>query len=108
MGEGKLLLTLSAPDRAQIRVRCDSVRFAVPDSADGKIPGGSVGIRRGHADALMTVADGDVLAFSDGGQVLRCRVEDGVAAVGADGVTVLAARLAPDGEERGAPERAKR
>ena len=55
-----------------------------------KTAGGSVGIRRGHADALMSVAAGELLALRNGTPVFRAKVGSGIAAVRGDCVTVLA------------------
>ena len=75
MDEGPILLSVVLPDGEELTVRCDSVRFTVPDSADGRIQGGSVGIRKGHASALMAVASGAVTAFPKPFRPLR---QDGV------------------------------
>ena len=45
MADLPVTLTVSAPDREPITVRCDSVRLIVSDSRDGRTVGGSVGIR---------------------------------------------------------------
>ncbi len=85
-----MTLSVAFPAGGGQSVPCDSVRFRVPDSADGKIPGGLVGIRRGHTDALMAVDAGEVLAFSRGEEVLRVPVRGGLAMVTGDRVTILA------------------
>ena len=50
----------------------------------------SVGIRKGHASALMAVASGAVTAFSAGKQVFSRSMEGGLATVEGDRVTILA------------------
>ena len=89
MDEGPILLSVVLPDGEELTVRCDSVRFTVPDSADGRIQGGSVGIRKGHASALMAVASGAVTAFSAGKQVFSRSMGGGLATVEGDRVTIL-------------------
>ena len=68
------------------------MRFSVPDGKNGENLGGSVGIRIGHADALMAVAPGKIEGFSDGMSVLSCVVDGGLAIVGGDRVSILANR----------------
>jgi len=82
-------LRLCAPDREELRIGCDSVRFSIPDGADGEKSGGLVGIRRGHTDALMAVAEGTVFAFSGGRQIFSCAVGEGLAVVTGESVTIL-------------------
>ena len=96
MDEKPILLTVITPGGEPVRARCDSVRLNVPDSRDGKIKGGSVGIRRGHTDALMALAPGKVEGFSDGKRVLCCEIGGGLAVVSGDQMNVLARR---SGEE---------
>ncbi len=92
MDEKPILLSVYTPGSERYRVRCDSVRFSIPDSRDGKTLGGSVGIRRGHADALMAVAPGKIEGFSDGEPILSCVVKGGLAIVGGDKVSILTDR----------------
>ena len=87
--EKPITLTVLTPDGVYGSARCDSVRLCVPDSRDGRVRGGGVGIRRGHADALMTVAPGVILGLSDGEPVLKCRVRGGLAVVSDNTVSVL-------------------
>ncbi len=93
MEDKPILLTVLTPDGVQDSVRCDSVRLTVPDSRNGRVPGGSVGIRRGHAPALMTLAPGKVEAFRGGAPIFSRPVEGGLAFVDKDTVSVLADRL---------------
>ena len=83
-------LSIVFPGGEELSVMCGSVRFSVPDSADGRIPGGAVGIRRGHADAMMAVARCEVLAFSGGEKIFSKKVTGGVATVSRDTVMILA------------------
>ncbi|MBQ8642309.1 MAG: hypothetical protein IJ480_08845 [Clostridia bacterium] len=88
--DGNLTLTIVTPDGQCAAVSCDSVRLTVPDGAKKNNPGGGVGIRRGHTDALMAVAAGSVKALLAGETVLDCTVSDGFASVsGGDTVVIL-------------------
>ena len=85
-----ILLLVLTPDGEVCRVECDSVRLPVPDPKNGGEPGGTVGIRRGHTDALVAVFPGKIEAFADGRPVVSCETGGGLAMVGGDRVTVLA------------------
>ncbi len=85
-----ILLLVLTPDGEVCRVECDSVRLPVPDPKDRDAPGGTVGIRRGHTDALMAVSPGKIEAFADGVSVLIYETDGGLAMVGGNRVTVLA------------------
>ena len=91
MEELPLLLTITTPDETR-SVRCDAVSFTVPDSVDHPHAGGSIGIRRGHIDALMAVAAGQVVARAAGTPVLTAAVDAGFAVVRQDTVTILTDR----------------
>ena len=83
-------LLLVPPEGGKRRIPCDSVRFQIPDGKNGR-GGGSVGIRKGHTDALAAVAPGILTATKNGEPVFRAKVGEGIAAVTGDSVTVLAA-----------------
>ena len=68
---------------------CVSVRFNVPDGEKNKNSGGSVGIRKGHADALMSLKAGCVKTFSENGESCEFRVGNGIAMVGSNRVTLI-------------------
>ena len=57
MNERTITLILTSPTRGETKISCDPVRFSVPDGETNRNAGGSVGIRRGHAYALMAVAE---------------------------------------------------
>ncbi len=101
MADLPVTLTVSAPDREPITVRCDSVRLIVSDSRDGRTVGGSVGIRRGHIPALMALAPGKVRAYRDGREIFSCETSGGLASVGGDRIAIMTDRF--DGPEQ--PER---
>ena len=93
MAELPITLVVTSPDREAVTVRCDSVRLIVPDSRDGKIPGGSVGIRRGHMSALIAVAPGIIRAYAEGREIFACETSGGLASVGGDRVTLTTGRF---------------
>ncbi|MBQ3126698.1 MAG: hypothetical protein IJC15_06470 [Clostridia bacterium] len=88
-----LLLTITTPDQTR-SVRCDAVNFYVPDSPTNPNAGGSIGIRRGHVDALMAVAAGRVSARVGGKTVLAVDTAPGFAVVRRDAVTIITDRVA--------------
>ena len=91
---GLLTLTIVTPDGTGAEIRCDSVRLTTPDGIKKNNPGGSFGIRRGHADALLAVTEGPVTAFLEGEQIFAGTVSAGFAMVsGGDTVSVLTDRL---------------
>ncbi len=94
MEEMPLLLTVTTPDETR-SVRCEAISFIVPDSADSPHAGGSVGIRRGHTDALMAVAAGRIVARADGAAVFEADIAPGFAVVRRDVVTVITDRITP-------------
>lgn len=93
MEEMPLLLTVTTPDETRT-VRCDAVSFIVPDSPDCPNAGGSVGIRRGHTDALMAVAAGRIVARAAGNAVFEADIAPGFAVVRRDVITIITDRIA--------------
>ena len=91
--EKTMLLTIVVPDGKKTAVRCDAVRFQIPDGVKNKPTGGSVGIHPGHMDALMSVDAGEVTASLAGKPVLHCSVDAGLAMVQKDAVTILTDRI---------------
>ena len=70
-------------------ISCDSIILVMPDAENGS-GGGSLGIRPGHRKALIALARGPLCAKKGGAEVFRTVLEGGLAAVTAEGVTVLA------------------
>ena len=83
-----LVLKIVTPGGEKASVECDSVRLQIPDDEKGQ-QGGSLGIRKGHTDALLAVAPGTVTAVSSDGAVQEFAVGSGFAFVEKDVVTVL-------------------
>lgn len=81
-----LLLKIVTPAGEVASVECDSIRLQIPDDENGR-QGGSMGIRRGHTDALLAVAPGTVTAVGE--TVREFPVSGGFAFVERDVVTVL-------------------
>ena len=87
-----LLLTITTPDQTR-SMRCDAVNFLVPDSPDNPNTGGSIGIRRGHVDALMAIAPGRLTARAGGNTVLAVEVSAGFAVIRRDEITIIVDRI---------------
>lgn len=81
-----LKIVTTAGEKAQ--VECDSIRLQIPDDEKGQ-QGGSLGIRKGHADALLAVAPGTVKAVDHDGTLKEFSVGGGFAFVEKDVVTLL-------------------
>jgi len=91
--EKTMMLSIVVPDGKETSIRCDAVRFQIPDGVKNKPTGGSVGIHPGHMDALMSVAAGEVTASLAGKTVLHCTVDAGLAMVQKDAVNIMTARI---------------
>lgn len=87
---GAIKLSIVTPKGVAFSVTCDSVRLNTPDDRNGH-NGGSIGIRRGHIPAVIAIAEGETVAFSNGTVVLRVRTESGFASVENDEVQVITA-----------------
>ena len=83
-----LTLRVFSPTGAENAVECDSVRLFAADGKDGK-NGGSLGIRRGHAPAMVALGDGPLLALLRGKPVYEGAFPGGIAVVERDAVTVF-------------------
>lgn len=67
---------------------CDSVTLCAKDNAKGQF-GGSIGIHRGHADALIALSDSPILAYSGGTVLAEIPISNGFAFVSRNIVTVF-------------------
>ncbi len=67
---------------------CDSVTLCAKDNAKGQF-GGSMGIHRDHADALIALSDSPILAYSDGTVLAEIPISNGFAFVSKNVVTVF-------------------
>ena len=85
---GKLLLRVVTPNGEAVTLTCDSIRLQTPDGTDGK-NGGWLGVRRGHTDALIALAEGNIQPLLDGQLLHTIHVSEGFATVSQDVVTVM-------------------
>lgn len=85
---GKLLLRVVTPTGETMSLTCDSVHMQTPDGADGK-NGGWIGIRRGHTDAMIALAAGNIRVLMEGQLLRTIHVSEGFASVSRDVVTVM-------------------
>ena len=86
--DGPMTLRIRTPEGTAAEVSCDSAQFFLRDGADGA-GGGFVGIRRGHAPAVLALGDGPIRASLGGTDVLRAHANGGFASVSEDVITVL-------------------
>ena len=92
--ENMITLTIVTPEGSNTVIQCDSVRLTIADGIRKKNAGGSFGIRKGHADALLAIAEGPVKALVNGETVFECTTGPGFASVsGKNTVSVLTDRL---------------
>lgn len=85
---GELQLSVITPAGVAYSVTCDSVRLNAEDDKNGR-NGGSVGIHRGHAHAVIALDTGTVAAMRDGVTVLKIKTKKGFASVGRDKITIV-------------------
>lgn len=72
--------TLFTPHRQYPSLECDSVRLAIADSVSGKFSG-SYGIRKGHAKAVFSLAEGKISVSLDGKEIFTAECDGGFATV---------------------------
>lgn len=85
--EKELTLKVLSPASPTVTVVCDSVNLTVCDNSIGK-GGGSYGIHKGHAHALIALGEGAIFAKKNGKEVYRAQIAGGFATVLPDIVTV--------------------
>ena len=83
-----LLLRILTPEGVLAEVRCDAVQLTLSDDTAGR-GGGGIGIRRGHAEAILALQRGPVSARTGSEEVYRATLRGGFAAVRHDVITVL-------------------
>lgn len=89
-----LTLTITTPEETR-SVRCDAVSFKVPNGENSPNAGGSIGIRRGHTDALMAVDEGRIVARAADNTVLIAEITCGFAVIRQNTVTVITDHITP-------------
>ena len=87
MKDGVFLLKIATPDSTAESIVCDSVRLTVSDDLKGR-NGGLYGIRKGHANALLSLDTGELSAYLNGKCVYNALSGAGFATVDASAVTV--------------------
>ena len=85
----EMKLTLFTPHRQYPSLECDSVKLPITDSVGGKFSG-SYGIRKGHAKAVFSLAEGRISATLMGEEVFTAGCNGGFATVENDDVRVVA------------------
>ena len=75
-----LTFTLFTPHKVFDSVECDSVKLNVADSVSGKFSG-SYGIRKGHAKAVFSLAEGITAVYKDEKLIFSAHTSDGFAVV---------------------------
>lgn len=84
-----LTLLILSPDGVKAELNCDSVILTVSDSSENGKGGGSYGIRKGHAEAVIATAKGTVTAKKDGNVIFSDTLSEGTATVSKDRITVI-------------------
>lgn len=79
--------TLFTPHRQFPSVECDSIRLNIADSKEGKFSG-SYGIRKGHAKAVFSLAEGKITVSLKDREVFTAVCGEGFATVENDDVRV--------------------
>lgn len=81
--------TLFTPHRQFPPLECDSVKLNISDSISGKFSG-SYGIRKGHAKAVFSLAEGKISVSLKGEEIFSAQCKGGFATVENDEVRVIA------------------
>ncbi len=82
-----LTLKITSPYGSLPEVCCDSITLCIADNLKDT-GGGSYGIRKGHADALIALGKGEIRAFSEGEQIFSHHVDGGFVKVRKNIITV--------------------
>lgn len=83
-----LKLRIVTPVKEYNYENCESVRLCVSDGENGK-GGGSYGIRKGHAKALLCLSEGEIYASCNGEKILEAVTSSGFATVENNMVSVI-------------------
>ena len=87
-----LTLKIVTPEGVNQTVDCDSVTLWMAADANGRGEG-SIGIRKGHVDAIIALGNGPIEAHLNGKPVFSARCESGFATVRKDTVSVVTHHL---------------
>ena len=80
--------TLFTPHRQFPSLECDSVKLNIADNINGKFSG-SYGIRKGHANAIFSLAEGEISVNLDGQNIFSAQCGEGFATVENNDVRVV-------------------
>ncbi len=83
-----LTLKIMSPSFSHPDILCDSIRLTVADNENGR-GGGSCGIKKGHAPALMALSAGSVKAYCGGEEAFSREIKGGFATVKNNVVTLI-------------------
>ncbi|MBQ6518465.1 MAG: hypothetical protein IJI14_07085 [Anaerolineaceae bacterium] len=88
-----LTLKIVTPDGNDRMIECDSVTLWMAADSKGKQEG-SIGIRRGHTEAVIALGNGPLEAHQEGQLTFSARSEGGFATVLNNTITVITNHLA--------------
>ncbi len=83
----ELLIKIITPNSKPQEFVCDSINLQICDDAFGK-GGGSYGIRKGHAKAILALDSGAIIAQREGATVCNIKTSGGFAVIENNTVTV--------------------
>ncbi len=84
----EMKFTLFTPHRQFPFLECDSVKLNIADSVSGKFSG-SYGIRKGHAKAIFSLAEGRISVSFKDKEIFSAECQGGFAVVENDEVRVI-------------------
>ena len=87
-----LTLKIVTPDGVNQTVLCDSVSLWMAADAKGKGEG-SLGIHKGHTEAVIALGKGPLFANLEGKRVYSAHTDGGFATVLADTVTIVSPHI---------------
>ncbi len=90
----ELTLKIVTPEGVDESVECDSVSLWMAPDSRGKGEG-SIGIRKGHVDAVIALGNGKIEARRNGAAVFSAETEGGFATILNDTVTVVSTHARP-------------
>ena len=87
-----LTLRIVTPEGVNRTIPCDSVSLWMAPDSKGRGEG-SIGIRKGHADAVIALGNGKIEALEDGKPVFSALSEGGFATVRSDVISVISTHI---------------
>ncbi len=101
----ELTLKIVTPEGVNETLECDSVSLWMAPDSRGKGEG-SIGIRKGHVDAVIALGNGKVEARRNGAAVFSAETEGGFATVLNNTVTVVTTKAQISREQQEKAQRA--